>query len=79
MNHTEKITAQPVTIADRQIVPILDRTAWLTHHGGWYTARVCSIRIEENGKVYEYPLIPSLPDQNTEGEDISGKTDSKIP
>ena len=69
--------AQALTIADRQIVPIIERTAWLSHRGGWYMTRVCSLRIEENGIVYDYPLIPFSPDQNDHQDNPSGKADPK--
>jgi len=79
MNLKERITAQPVTLTGRQIIPILERTARLASHGGWYMTRVCSIRIEENGKIYDYPLIPSSPDQEVQNIDVSGNADSQKP
>ena len=65
------MTAQSVTIADRQIIPVLERTAWLTPHGGWYMTRVCSLRIEENKTVYNYPLIPVSSEQNDQPDETS--------
>ena len=79
MKYTEKITAKSITIANRQIVPVLERTAWLTPHGGWYMTQVCSLRIKENQTVYDYPLILSSPDPNHKPDNQSGTKDSNIP
>ncbi|GEM_PF-1576098 len=79
MNFKEKFAAQPINLTGRQVVPVLERTAWLTPQGGWYMTRVCSIRIEENGKIYDYPLIPSSPDQEVQNIDVSGNADSQKP
>jgi hypothetical protein len=64
MNFKEKFAAQPISLTNRHLVPVVERTAWLTPQGGWYMTRVCSLRIEENGTVYTYQLLPASPTQN---------------